>query len=364
MKIIITDATYKHSLALAKYIKRYDRSIKIIGFIEGKPKNYFIYKILYKKYSNLIFGDLKTVLDSEDFDLIIPVGAHSVNIVAEQKTQKRVLPSLKSIKIALSKKNTLYLADELAIPIPQTLYLKSIKKLEKINIKFPCVIKGALEAGGSLVEYANNRNELYKYFYKIAKNKSQKGTLPIIQEYISGIGVGFFGFYQKGTLKRFYIHRRLREYPITGGPSTAAETFYHPKIFEYGKRILDKLHWNGVAMVEFKYNEKLDKLWLMEINPKFWGSTELGLASGVNFGELIIRSFKGEIIDKNYSEGSYKKIKFYWPLDGDLINIFENKCYKILLDYLRLDYKSNFWTNGIPLNMYKIIALLKRMIRK
>ena len=257
MRIIITDATYKHSLALAKYIKRYDRSIKIIGFVGGKPKNYFIYKILYNKYSNLIFGDLKTVLDSEDFDLIIPVGAHSVNIVAEHKTQKRILPSLESIKIALSKKKTLYLADELAIPIPQTLYLKSIKKLEKINIKFPCVIKGALEAGGSLVEYANNKNELYKYFYKIAKNKSQKGILPIIQEYISGIGVGFFGFYQKGTLKRFYIHRRLREYPITGGPSTAAETFYHPKIFEYGKRILDKLHWNGVAMVEFKYNEKL-----------------------------------------------------------------------------------------------------------
>ena len=43
-------------------------------------------------------------------------------------------------------------------------------------------------------------------------------------------------------------------------------------------------------MVEFKLDEQTQEVKLMEINPKFWGSLELGLAAGVNFGELLVRT--------------------------------------------------------------------------
>ncbi|MHC2995812.1 MAG: ATP-grasp domain-containing protein [Candidatus Atribacteria bacterium] len=250
----------------------------------------------------------------------------------------------------------------LDIPVPKTIYLGLKKDLKNINIKLPIVVKRNLEAGESLVRYVNNKIDLEYAIDKFLNDESQDNMFPIIQEYIYGIGVGFFGFYQNGKLKRFYIHKRLREYPVSGGPSTAAKTFYHPRVFEYGKRILDKLNWNGIAMVEFKYNQKLDKLWLMEVNPKFWGSTELGLASGINFGELLIRSFMGENIDENLSIDYYKRINFYWPLDGDLLHIFESKKYTILLDYLKFDYKSNFYTNGILLDIYKFITFLKKLL--
>jgi len=127
--------------------------------------------------------------------------------------------------------------------------------------------------------------------------------------------------------------------------------------------MLDELNWNGVAMVEFKYDEKVDKLWLMEINPKFWGSCELGLVAGINFGELIIKSFKGENIKENLSPDSYKRIKFYWPLDNDILHILKNKKYKSLLDYLKTDYKSNFLTNGALMNIYKFLDLLRRLLK-
>ncbi len=46
-----------------------------------------------------------------------------------------------------------------------------------------------------------------------------------------------------------------------------------------------------MALVEFKRdNEGIYKL--LEINPKFWGSLDLAIASGVNFPKLIVDCIK------------------------------------------------------------------------
>ena len=324
MKILLTDACYKHSLAITKYIRLYDPKIEIIGTTNNKNfKNIFLYFLYKHLYSKLIFDELNNVLNDNNFDLVIPVGALSVKTVAEHKTLKKYLANLQNIELCLNKERTMDLARSLNIPIPKTIYIDRKKNIKNINIDFPCVIKGNSETNKiEQVEYVKNKTELEKILGKLLKNKD----IPlIVQEYITGVGTGFFGFYQNGHLKNFYIHKRLREYPIKGGPSTAATTFYHHKIFEYGKKLLDKLKWNGVAMVEFKYNEKLDKLWLIEINPKFWGSTELGLTAGINFGALIIKAFKGEKVNVDLSPKSYKETKFYWPLDNDILSILKSK---------------------------------------
>jgi len=363
MKILLTDACYKHSLAIAKYIKLHNPKIGIVGIINNKNfKSIFLYFLYKHIYSKLILDNLKNVLDNNDFDLVIPVGALSVKTVAEHKTSKKYLANLQNIELCLDKKRTMDLAQSLDIPTPKTIYIDSKKDIKNINIDFPCVIKGNSEINKiERVKYIKNKTELKKILNKLLKNRN----IPlIIQEYIVGIGAGFFGFYQNGHLKRFYIHKRLREYPITGGPSTAAETFYHPKIFEYGKKLLDKLQWNGVAMVEFKYNKKLDKIWLIEINPKFWGSTELGLTAGINFGALIIKAFKEKNINIDISPESYKRIKFYWPLDGDILSILKSKKYKSLFEYFKRDYKTNLDTNGLLINLFKCLNLLKKILKK
>jgi predicted ATP-grasp superfamily ATP-dependent carboligase len=77
------------------------------------------------------------------------------------------------------------------------------------------------------------------------------------------------------------MHRRIREYPITGGASTAAESFYDPALRDLRLTLLRALNWHGVAMVEFKKDQRdgTHKL----INAKFWGSLDLAIAAGVDF---------------------------------------------------------------------------------
>jgi predicted ATP-grasp superfamily ATP-dependent carboligase len=84
--------------------------------------------------------------------------------------------------------------------------------------------------------------------------------------------------------------------------------------------LLERLRWNGVAMVEFKRSDADGRLYLMEINPKFWGSLELALVSGVDFPGLVIEELGGP---PALQLPRKSKVRFQWVLNGELMHCFE-----------------------------------------
>ena len=147
--------------------------------------------------------------------------------------------------------------------------------------------KGWLSTG---VTYANNETELD------ALPALPPQVYPVLlQERIHGPGEGFFALYAQGKPVAFFAHRRLREKPPSGGVSVlresaeiAADTQTH------GTALLGALQWHGVAMVEFKRCENSHRLYLMEINARFWGSLQLAIDSGVDFPLMLAKIAAGE----------------------------------------------------------------------
>ena len=60
-----------------------------------------------------------------------------------------------------------------------------------------------------------------------------------------------------------------------------------------GERLLTALNWHGVAMVEFKI-DATGQHWLMEINPRLWGSLALSIDAGVDFPLGLLQVARGE----------------------------------------------------------------------
>jgi predicted ATP-grasp superfamily ATP-dependent carboligase len=85
---------------------------------------------------------------------------------------------------------------------------------------------------------------------------------------------------------------------------------------ELGTRLLKALGWYGIAMVEFKFDPRDNIPKLMEINPRFWGSLSLPIASGVDFPYLLCKmAIDGDIdIPPVYKSG----IKSRWLFYGDI----------------------------------------------
>lgn len=128
--------------------------------------------------------------------------------------------------------------------------------------------------GSRGLSFVNHKSELIKKYDETIKeyNLLNESDMPLIQEYVSGQGAGTEMLYWKGELKIKFSHMRIREFPVNGGPSTARISIKDKKMEHYAKLLLDELGWHGVSMVEFKYDLETQTPYLMEINPRFWGS--------------------------------------------------------------------------------------------
>ncbi len=47
----------------------------------------------------------------------------------------------------------------------------------------------------------------------------------VIQEYVTGEGIGFSGFFKEGRPLVTYAHRRVAEHPVSGGSSAVRERY-------------------------------------------------------------------------------------------------------------------------------------------
>ena len=264
---------------------------------------------------------VKRISDKLGIKVIIPVAQRTTYALSKAKTKLKhlviPLPNFESFNIAWSKKQTLQLASELNIPSPKTTLIDSYSDLANHDFHFPLVVKGVF--GSGQVTYVNDMQGLEK---SVAAFYQEQGEYPLIQERIYGSGYGFFALFNKGYPRAIFMHKRIREYPATGGMSTCAESVYEAKLLEYGLRLLKALDWHGVAMVEFKKDIQDRQFKIMEINPRFWGSLDLSIASGVDFPYLLYKmAVEGDVKPRfSYRRG----LRFAWSFPMDLVRTYED----------------------------------------
>jgi len=352
-KILVTDGNYPHTLGIIRSLSSLGHDVDCIGkkfclsfFSRYTSKcinpNYLFCESHIKNF--LIF------LRKEKYDFLIPIGAESIDLVNRHRKliSKEVIINLapyKSILICLSKEKTLNLAKKKGLAIPKKFTNDFIKIFISNNNKLPCelVIKPKEEISNLKVKYISNVKDYLK------DNFSSKNLL--IQERIQGYGIGFFAIYDNGKLINFFMHRRLREYPASGGSSVLAQSIYDFEIYKKGKLLLDALNWHGVAMVEFKKDKFSGKSYLMEINPKFWGSHDLSISSGINFAEeYLYLSTKSKIKQKNKFIKYKLNQKFQWPIQDLFSNLFNPFVLpKIFIDLLDYSIQNNlFFKDPLP----------------
>ena len=347
MSAFVTDASYKHTLAIVRSLG--SRGIEVdVG--ASSPS---LQLSSFSKYcrGSFIYPDPKRDLDAfvhffrkicNHYDIIIPVGYVTTFFLSMKKdsincNSKIPVADFPSLKVAASKKDSILLAKELGVPAPITFFPSNSSELMNLKIEsYPVVVKAVYEGG--LVRYAYNKRDLKEKFEEVYK---LQGIPPLVQEFIKGVGYGFFALFNQGKPRAIFMHKRIRERYVIGGPSTCAESVFVPELMNYGMRILKALNWHGVAMVEFRRDFSDGKFKLMEINPKFWGSLDLAIASGVDFPHLLYKMVtEGDVNPVfNYKVG----LRFMWPFPDDLLRTL-NKLTNVknfLLDLFNPHIKKN-----------------------
>ena len=206
-----------------------------------------------------------------------------------------LFPPYESVEIAFNKTKTLKLAQKLEIPIPVTFVISDAAELNKVGslINYPVIAKGqsnCIWKNNKLIPrsktyYISNIEELIAV---CRKEYHTRGEFPLIQEYLSGEEVGVFLLLNRGKIRAIFAHRRVLSYDPAGGASVIRESIDLPKqLCEFSIKLLETLKWHGLAMVEFKKDERDGEFKLMEINGRIWGSLALAISSGVDFPWLF-----------------------------------------------------------------------------
>lgn len=115
----------------------------------------------------------------------------------------------------------------------------------------------------------------------------------LVQGHVGGRGVGAFFLLWRGELLAEFMHRRIHEVPHTGGASSLRESWFHRAIRDDALQKLRAMAWEGVAMMEYRWDEERDAFHFLEMNGRFWGSLHLALQSGVDFPRALLDAFFG-----------------------------------------------------------------------
>jgi predicted ATP-grasp superfamily ATP-dependent carboligase len=305
---IVTDALWRKSVACIRSLGRSGFKVTALGdswlttgFYSGFTRKRMVGPTAAR--SELGFGELIRGAVSAAVGggrpIILPMEDESCSWLLRNGGDLEadwLLPSQEAFALANDKAATMRLALSLGVPCPRTLFPTSPKHLLELAhsenrtrwLAKPCISKGS---AGILYEQQLTA-ESVNYAWQ------RYGAL-LLQERIdpNGQASGVSLLYDReGHCRAVFCHRRLKQYPLSGGPSTSRVSVPIAEmsgLVAHSRRILENLGWRGVAMVEWKQDPGSGEHRLLEINPRFWGSLELAIRSGVDFPTLYARAAAG-----------------------------------------------------------------------
>lgn len=195
----------------------------------------------------------------------------------------------------LYKHRTYAAAAAVGIDVPQTVQPRSMHDAADLvsGLRYPVVLKWAdpnavaapLRAAGLDLEKVRYCDDPPSLLAELGRYQAL-GMYPMVQEYRTGYGLGQFVLMQGGVARCCFQHRRLHEWPPQGGVSTLCESLpltAHVELMARSVALLRALDWEGVAMVEYRYDPATGRAALMEVNGRFWGSLPLACQAGAGF---------------------------------------------------------------------------------
>ena len=208
----------------------------------------------------------------------------------------RVLgPDAAALARVLDKAQTLATAAELGMAVPlawqpmqgEDHAARAAQIAYPVAIKWadPSAVQVALSDAGlplEKVEYAADAPQLIA----ILSRYDRIECWPLVQQYCPGYGMGQMLHMAGGAVTLRFQHRRLREFPPSGGVSSLCASIplsQHVAQMAQSEALLAALGWHGPAMVEYRFDPATDTYWLMEINGRFWGSIPLAWHCGAHF---------------------------------------------------------------------------------
>jgi predicted ATP-grasp superfamily ATP-dependent carboligase len=335
LNILITDGQWRKALATVRSLGRKGHYVTVSG--DSRLTTSFFSKYCNKrvvlphpgKEKDIFIHSLLKLIKENKYDILIPLEDETIEVCSEYRNEIEKhtilpLPEQSMIQLFRDKSQTFKLAERFNIPHPRTYDFRNIDEFLKNykDLEAPLIIKPRKSSGSLGLVRVKNNSEIYSSYLKVHSEFS----CPIVQEYIADGGVTrgvSVLFDYNHELVGSFVHERIREFPVEGGPSTLRKSVIDKDLVNLSVEFLKKINWIGFAMLEFKQDPKDGIFKLIEVNPRFVGSIQLAISAGIDFPNLLVDAF---VYKKNHKKTEYKEnVYCRWLLPGDILHFINNK---------------------------------------
>tara|TARA_Y100000385_G_scaffold291861_1_gene373307 strand:- start:10242 stop:11327 length:1086 start_codon:yes stop_codon:yes gene_type:complete len=240
-------------------------------------------------------------------DLVLPIAEEMSKFLITNKNyldssvKMILLPDLKPYITAINKKHLYNYLILNNFPTPKSQVLSISINQVMNDMKYPVLVKPLDSKGGEGILRFNFERELLSYISSSTHNEEL-----LIQEYIDGFDIDCSVLCENGEILTYTIQEEYLSSDVPYAPQLGVSFVDNSDVLCVVSRVLKSLNWNGIAHIDLRFDSIQNEYKILEINGRFWGSTEASKAAGVNFPlELINRSL-GFSLSKN----KYKNLIF------------------------------------------------------
>ncbi|MEN8258767.1 MAG: ATP-grasp domain-containing protein [Thermodesulfobacteriota bacterium] len=253
-------------------------------------------------------------------EVLIPV-LEETFLVAQYREElahhvKLVVPEYDQILDAHNKDSWGSLADELDIPHPRAFAVTTLQANTALchELRFPVLLKPKQGGGGWAIQEVTSVQEL-QGLLATESNGEHSWDRFFVQEKIDGETHCVATLFCKGELRGMVAYRQLREYPVPFGQAVMRQSIRSEQAEGNIQKLLGAMKWHGVCQADFVVDSASGIPFLIDINPRFWGSVAQAIASGVDFPWLLYQiAHDGDVESvTNFATG----VKSRW-IGGDL----------------------------------------------
>ena len=210
-----------------------------------------------------------------------------------------VLPPAELVENLVDKQRFAAFAERRKLPVPLTRTLCRGKALaDELGRwdRFPCVLKPATRSP-RFAEVGQGQKAL-----RLESRSELEGLLRVIETYESDFVVqaaieggedrivSYHAYVRPGgQVMAEFTGRKLRTAPRLYGFSTYIEITNDDEVRRLGRSLLEKLGFSGVVKIDFKRDARDNKLYLLEINPRFNLWHHPAAVAGVSIPALVYR---------------------------------------------------------------------------
>lgn len=361
LNVLIPDGDSTWSMAVIHCIMQVEiYSLFVLSNSKHTAAKYSKYTQYYKYHNRsskaLWLDTIIKEVELNDIDIIVPIAEDEISFFIENRskisdhTTVIPLPELSSFATASDKNALSEFCEIHKLPHPKSRLFSSNFKAEShsIDIDFPILIKPLDQKGGDGILKINDYTDFIKQI-------DSKNGDTFIQEYISGYDIDCSVLCSEGEILYYTIQKGNLKGHNDFAPQLGFELFENNTVRDVVKTIMSKLNWSGIAHLDLRYDEVSKRYFVIEINPRFWGSIGASLNAGVNFPHLAIQlALHNRIDEVHFKPTNYMRLK------GVIKSIRRQPGLILKRKYLLEHTEVNLFIKDPLPTMYRFVEWLKR----